>query len=480
MRKGSNVTPALFVLLALVTGSCGDKGPCSTCPNPDTTSPNVVLVSPEEGAVNVPVTGAVVTVTFSEPVDSTTVNRNTFVLTRMASAVVTVTGEITVSGATATLTPETPLEYSAVHAVVVTSGVKDMAGNALGSPYKWEFTTMQDPTLWTLNEEYQVKDVAADASGAYVTGATGAYTHDFFVVKFHLDGERSWLEEVATEDVDSGCGIAVSGSSIYIGRVKDPLGIGGADVYVDARDTETGALIWSTLVARGAICLNVTVYQQSVYIVGNFGLVELSAVDGGVVRTLTKDQFGGVLTGYWSVAVDDNTVYLGGRSLANLGDRAPVNGGTDWFLAAFDRTLSTPPRWVKQWGGPREEYEGNVAVSPDANVVYLAGYSGSVLDGEVEVVLLAYELNGNFLRSTVLAERAAFPSLASEEDGTLYVRMQTDDRSPMRVQPDGSIAWIGSPPTSTSGGIAVGAGTVYVTDRTNELVRYDAETGVKQ
>ncbi len=476
MRKGSKVTPALFVLLALVTGSC-DNEPCLNCPDPDTTPPTIAHVSPEDGTADVPVSGAVVTVTFSEPVDPTTVNASTFVLTKMASAAVTVAGGITVNGAVATFTPETPLEYSVLHAVVVTTGVKDMAGNALGSDYEWEFTTMQDPTLWVLDEGYQTRDVAVDASGVYVTGATGAYTHDFFVARFNLDGERDWVEEIATEDVDYGCGIAVSDKAVYVGRAEDPLGLGGADVYVDARDT-TGALVWSTLVTRGAMCHNVTVYQQSVYIVGNFGLVELSAVDGGVVRTLTRDRFGGILTGYWSVAVDENTVYLGGLSLADLGDRPSANGSTDFFLAAFDKELTVPPRWVKQWGGPSQEYEGIVAVAPDANVVYLAGYSGSVLDGEVEVVLLAYDLNGNFLWSTILAEGAGFPSLVSEEDGTLYVVMQAKDRSPMRVQPDGSIAWVGSPPTSSfNGGIAVSNGTVFVTNGANKLIRYDATTG---
>jgi len=46
-----------------------------------------------------------------------------------------------------TLTPNAPLEYNTQYTVVFTTGIKDVAGNALATEQSWNFTTMAAPIL---------------------------------------------------------------------------------------------------------------------------------------------------------------------------------------------------------------------------------------------------------------------------------------------------------------------------------------------
>lgn len=110
----------------LVGGTNGGSG--------DTTPPTVVSTTPTTGSTNVP-TNAAVSVTFSENVDSASVTNAAFTLSGGA------TGTIVVSGATATLTPTSPMAANSVITATVSSAVRDRAGNPLAAPVSWSFTT---------------------------------------------------------------------------------------------------------------------------------------------------------------------------------------------------------------------------------------------------------------------------------------------------------------------------------------------------
>lgn len=110
----------------LVGGTNGGTG--------DTTPPTVVSTTPTTGSTNVP-TNAAVSVTFSENVDSASVTNAAFTLSGGA------TGTIVVSGATATLTPTSPMAANSVITATVSSAVRDRAGNPLAAPVSWSFTT---------------------------------------------------------------------------------------------------------------------------------------------------------------------------------------------------------------------------------------------------------------------------------------------------------------------------------------------------
>jgi len=107
----------------------------------DTTPPTVSSTTPVEGATGVPV-GTSVTASFTEPV--TNLSEATFLLTGDGAPV---SGKVTLNGPTATFTPSTPLSVGPMYRATITTGVKDLSGNALATDYSWSFTLSSSPWL---------------------------------------------------------------------------------------------------------------------------------------------------------------------------------------------------------------------------------------------------------------------------------------------------------------------------------------------
>ena len=127
-----------------------------TTTEPDTTSPEVVNVTPADGALDLPV-GGDVTVTFSEPIEPATLNSGSFGLVNggaVPGSVVAATDALS-----ATFTPDGPLAYETPYQVSVTGDVTDTSGNAL-APFASSFTTGRaplDPGI-PVFESYRVDD----------------------------------------------------------------------------------------------------------------------------------------------------------------------------------------------------------------------------------------------------------------------------------------------------------------------------------
>jgi hypothetical protein len=101
-------------------------------------APALVAETPANGAIGVcPAT--VVTATFSEAMNPATINGTTFTLTGPGTA--PVTGVVTYAGSTATFTPSSPLALNTIYTATMTTGAKDVFGNALTSNFVWSFTT---------------------------------------------------------------------------------------------------------------------------------------------------------------------------------------------------------------------------------------------------------------------------------------------------------------------------------------------------
>jgi hypothetical protein len=103
----------------------------------DVTPPTVLSVLPANNATAI-ATSIHPAVTFSEAMNSTTINTTNFTLKQGSTAV---TGTVAYSGTTATFTPSSALVANTIYTGTITSGVKDVAGNALASTYTWSFTT---------------------------------------------------------------------------------------------------------------------------------------------------------------------------------------------------------------------------------------------------------------------------------------------------------------------------------------------------
>ncbi|MFH1625070.1 MAG: Ig-like domain-containing protein, partial [Pseudomonadota bacterium] len=112
----------------------------STGGSVDTTAPTVFSTNPSNGDTGVAVDSSV-SATFSESVDSTTVNTNTFTLTHAGGSV---SGTVSLSDKTATFIPSSDLTFDTEYTGTITTGVKDTAGNPIATNFTWVFTTDKD------------------------------------------------------------------------------------------------------------------------------------------------------------------------------------------------------------------------------------------------------------------------------------------------------------------------------------------------
>ena len=102
--------------------------------------PTVVFVTPPTGAAGV-CPNSVVTATFSEAMNPSTINTTTFTLTGPGTTPVTGVVAYDASSYTATFTPSSILALDTLFTATITTGVQDPSGNALASNYVWTFTT---------------------------------------------------------------------------------------------------------------------------------------------------------------------------------------------------------------------------------------------------------------------------------------------------------------------------------------------------
>lgn len=114
----------------------------------DITPPSVTNMIPGNGATFIAL-GTSVTASFSEEVNPATITPATFTLT---SASGVVSGAVTFNPAirAATFTPNVPLSNNTLYTATITTGVTDMAGNALSAPLSWDFTTIRVETVFPI------------------------------------------------------------------------------------------------------------------------------------------------------------------------------------------------------------------------------------------------------------------------------------------------------------------------------------------
>jgi alkaline phosphatase len=106
----------------------------------DTRSPTISFTSPADGTLDLPVND-VITATFSETMDPSTITAGTFFLNDGAIAI---DGAVSVSDMMATFRSTTSLEHDNTYTATITTDVKDPAGNPMQENYQWLFTTQSN------------------------------------------------------------------------------------------------------------------------------------------------------------------------------------------------------------------------------------------------------------------------------------------------------------------------------------------------
>ena len=142
---------AALPLAALLAVSAGcSKEP--TGPIVDAVAPTVSATNPIDGATGV----AVITASFSEPMLASTITTTTFTVSGPGAVPVAGTVAYNTSTNIATFTPTSALTLGAAYTALITTGVKDLAGNPLAVNHAWNFTMAASssnqaaPTLATI------------------------------------------------------------------------------------------------------------------------------------------------------------------------------------------------------------------------------------------------------------------------------------------------------------------------------------------
>jgi hypothetical protein len=135
--KLSYVVAMLALGSTLFMSSCKNNSN-SNSNNPTPNNPPTVSSSNiSNQATGVP-TNKDIAVTFSEPMDQSTITTSTFFVKKGTTLV---PGTVSYSGTTATFNPSVALDPNTLYTATVTTGVKDVSGLALASNVSWSFTT---------------------------------------------------------------------------------------------------------------------------------------------------------------------------------------------------------------------------------------------------------------------------------------------------------------------------------------------------
>lgn len=212
----------------------------TTSTNPDTTPPSVLSVSPANGSICASTTGTV-TATFSESLDPSTVNGGTFLVTGAGNQAVTGTVSY-IGNQTAAFAPDAPFAAAASFMATLTAGIKDLAGNALTSPFTWNFTTIatQGVGSWAstsfTNAPYARSGHVAVWTGSEMIVAGGfAWNSDFGIFQY-TDQSGRYNPATGTWALASGA----------------PAGLNQKAVWTGSRMLVWGGYESGTAVTRGA------------------------------------------------------------------------------------------------------------------------------------------------------------------------------------------------------------------------------------
>ena len=133
----------LAFLLAVAVAGCSDPDKVTGGPTSPLTPPTVISVVPVVASTGV-CQGAVVSATFSKPMNPATITTGTF---KLAAGGTTVAGTVSMDSANlvATFTPTNPLALNTQYTATITTNAQDQFGIGLAEDFVWTFTTATTP-----------------------------------------------------------------------------------------------------------------------------------------------------------------------------------------------------------------------------------------------------------------------------------------------------------------------------------------------
>jgi hypothetical protein len=171
----------------------------------DTTAPVIDSTGPADSATGIAI-NTIITATFSEAMQSSTITGTTFTLINDAGAVA---GTITYATKTVTFTPSAALIGETAYTATITTGVKDLAGNPLTANYSWTFTTRD--RIWGVAGLIETNDdglafgsqIAINADGNAIAVWSHLITANSIVANRYVSG-AGWVGTQLLETDDAG------------------------------------------------------------------------------------------------------------------------------------------------------------------------------------------------------------------------------------------------------------------------------------
>jgi hypothetical protein len=178
----------------------------------DVTPPTVVSITPAAGASNVDI-NTTVSVMFSEAMDPATVGSSSMAL-KVSSTSSTVAGVFVYDPSTriVTFTPSGALAYLTAYTMIVSTGARDLAGNAIAATFSSNFTTAAQPN----NNPPVVLGVSPPNGNTNV-----AITNSLINATFNVDLNAATVN-TSTFTLTTG-GSPVAGSVSYNSTTRQPL-----------------------------------------------------------------------------------------------------------------------------------------------------------------------------------------------------------------------------------------------------------------
>lgn len=312
MNTGSGLGRTLFVSMSVLLASCGGGGGAGGGGG-DTTAPTVSSTSPARGAADL-AAGTTVSVTFSEAVDCATVTGGTFTLSGGGG----VPGSVTCSGTTATFSPAAALHGNTTYTATVSTGVRDVAGNALAASYSWAFSTLAARVVFAegFADLYSVKE---DGTGLAALADT-------------LDPERMATQWISYESNT----VSGLGNNPYRAPDQRPMVLGERAVYQRYQGFSPVDVFAVNLDGTQRVPLAATANEEAAFaLVGDclvYSSIDRTAFTGNV-RSVRLDGSGDVAITHVTAAGNhaEALAFTGGRLIFT---EPGVAGGT--FISDAD------------------------------------------------------------------------------------------------------------------------------------------------
>jgi hypothetical protein len=333
---------------ALATNFSSTFRTVAAAPPPDVIPPTVVFTVPAHAAADVAV-NTPVAVTFSESMSPSSINGSTIFLSGPGGA--TVSGNLSYdnSSFSATFTPAAALQNGSAYTIVVTTGVTDVAGNALTSPYSAAFTTVAalppsdttPPTIVSTVPAYGSTNVFVTSpirvtfSEAMTASSINTSTITVAVVGIPVAGSVVYDPATRTASFIESAGLLAEGKVYTVTvntGVKDAAGNAMASSYVYSFQTQdlTPPLIVSRSPSRGAtgVATNTTIRwgfsEDMIPSTINSSTVTLTTGGAPVAGTVSYDPNSQAATFTPSSALANNQLYMaivtqGAKDLAGNG-----------------------------------------------------------------------------------------------------------------------------------------------------------------